>query len=141
MSKRGRIRFAALVSGVLALSGCGGGSDFKNNPRPAVPIQLTGVITDKEVTVSPNRLGAGPIVLLIANETTQAHTVTLIGPHVNAEVGPVNPQDTAKIQQTLSPGHYTVKAGSSHAVVQPIKPATLAIGPPRSNSSSKVLLP
>ena len=141
MSKRGRTRMAALSFGVLVLGGCGGGSDFKNEPRPAVPIQLTGVITDKQVTVSPNRIGAGPIVLLIANETNQSHAVTLIGPNVNTTVPAVNPQDSAKIQETLSQGHYTVRAGSSRAVAHQIAPATLSIGPPRPNSSNKVLLP
>jgi hypothetical protein len=141
MSKRGRIRLAALCLGVLIFNGCGGGSDFKNEPRPAVPIQLTGVITDKKVTVSPNKVGAGPIVLLIANETNASHAITLIGPKVNTMVSAVNPQTTAKIQATLLQGHYTVTAGSSHAVAHQIAPATLSIGPPRANSSSKVLLP
>jgi hypothetical protein len=141
MTERGRTRLAALLFGVLVLGGCGGGGDFKNEPRPAVPIQLTGVITNKEVTVSPNKLGAGPIVLLISNETNQAHTVTLIGPKVNTKIESVNPQDVGKIQATLLPGQYTVSAGSSHAVKRPIKDARLSIGAPRPNSSSKVLLP
>ena len=142
MSNRGWTRWlVALLSGGVLLAGCGGGSDFKNEPRPPTPIQLTGVIKDNAVTVSPNKVGAGPIVLLIANESANAHTVTLTGANLDAQVGPVNPQDTAKLQQTLKPGTYTVKAGSSSAVNRQPKPAKLTIGPERQSSSDQVNLP
>jgi len=134
-----------LVGGLtaLALVGCGGGSDFKNKPRPPVPIQLSGAINDKEVSVEPNRIGAGPVTLVIANLSNQSHTVTIEGgPHNTTEqVGPINPQDTARIQETLEQGTYTVKAGSDRAAAQEIKPAKLHIGRPRPSSSGTVLLP
>jgi hypothetical protein len=139
-------RVALLLLGVLAIPGvaaCGGGSAFKDNPRPAVPIQLSGVITEKAVSVEPSRLGAGPVNLLISNQSGRSHTVTLEGgPHnTTAQVGPINPLDTGRIQETLEPGTYTVTAGSSQATTQDIQPATLQIGPPRKSSSDKVLLP
>jgi hypothetical protein len=134
-----------LVGGLtaLVLVGCGGGSDFKNKPRPPVPIQLSGAVNDKEVSVSPNRIGAGPVTIVIANLSSQSHTVTIEGgPHNTTEqVGPINPQDTARIQETLEQGTYTVKAGSDRATAEEIKPATLHIGRPRPSSSGTVLLP
>ena len=73
MRHGGRIRAAAPLCGVMAATlifvGCGGGSDFQNKPRPAVPVELTGVITDSKVTVSPNKVGAGPIVITVSNQT------------------------------------------------------------------------
>ncbi len=142
----GRTRVAALIAASLigtALAGCGGGGDFKDKPRPAVPLHLTGVINDRSVTVEPSRLGAGPIDLVIANLSKEAHTVTLEGGPKNTseQVGPLNPQDTGHIQETLQPGTYTVKAGSEQAAVRLIKPATLQVGRHRKSSSGTVLLP
>jgi hypothetical protein len=105
-------------------------------------VQLSGVITDKEVTVSPDRVGAGPIIIIISNQTQKAHTVKLEGPGgtEGAQAGPINPLDTAKLQLTTEEGKYTVSAGS-RAATDSIKPATLEIGPKRASSSNQVLLP
>jgi hypothetical protein len=142
----GRSRAAlVLVGGVAALAivGCGGGEDFKNKPRPPVPIQLTGVINNTSVSVEPNQVGAGPITLVIANLSSQSHTVTLEGgpKDTSEQVGPINPQDTGTIQETLQQGTYTVKAGSDRATVREITPATIEVGRKRKSSSDQVLLP
>ena len=129
-----------LAGAVTAATGCGG-EDFANNPRPAAAIELTGVIRDKEVTISPAKVGAGPVVITIANETNAAHTITLEGETIREQVGPVNPQGTGTIQKTLQPGSYKVKAGSSRAVPREIKPAQLTIGKKRPSSSNEVLQP
>src|SRR3954468_14999578 len=98
------MRFAILATMAVGVAGCGGGSDFKNEPRPPAPVQLTGVIRDDKVTVSPNRVGAGPIIIIVSNQTQNAHTLTLDGGETKDTVGPINPLDTAKIQQTLKEG-------------------------------------
>jgi hypothetical protein len=131
--------FLALIA--VGAAGCGSGSKFENNPRPPAPVQLTGVITDKGVTISPDRVGAGPVILLISNQTQQAHTITLDGQSSRDTVGPINPLDTAKVQQTLREGNYMVKAGSSKAVTKELKPGSLDVGPPRRSSSSQLQLP
>jgi hypothetical protein len=118
-----------------------GSEDFKNKPRPAVAVELTGVIQKDKVTVSPSKVGAGPISITIANETNDAHTLTLEGDRVRERVAPINPQDTATIQKTLVPGTYEVRAGSSQAVPKEIAPATLKVGRPRKDSSDQLLLP
>jgi hypothetical protein len=133
--------FALLAMGGSIFAGCGGEEDFANDPRPAAPVQLTGVITEKGVTVSPDRVGAGPIILLISNQTDEARTVTLDGGGTTDTVGPVNPQDVAKLQQTVETGDYTVKAGAAKAVAKELEPATLRVGKPRKSSSDQVLLP
>jgi hypothetical protein len=146
MSGLGRIRVAALllslpVAGLIGV-GCGGGSDFQDKPRPAVPVQLNGVITSSKVTVSPSRIGAGPVVILVSNQTNRSHTLTLDGPSIAPiRVGPINPLDTGEIQQTLQPGDYTVKAGSEQAVTKEIAPAHLTIGKARPSSNDQVGLP
>ena len=143
--KTGASRAAAafLCAGVsvLPVVGCGGGEDFKNRPRAPVPIELTGVIQEDKVTVSPKKVGGGPVIITISNQTKDAHTITLEGESIRERVGPVNPLDTATLQKTLAQGSYEVRAGSDKAVAQEIAPATLTIGKPRKNSSDELLLP
>jgi len=141
LRKRGAFALASSALCILLVSGCGGEDDFENQPRPPVPRQLTGVITDNKVTISPSTLGAGPIVLTISNQTNNAHTLTLDGPEVEERVGPVNPLDTATIQKTLKPGNYEVRAGSSRAVAKEIAPGTLIVGRSRPSSRDTLLLP
>jgi hypothetical protein len=131
-----------LTAGAVAMSAAGcGEEDFENRPRPPVPVELTGVIQEDKVTVSPSRVGAGPILITISNQTEDAHTVTLEGETIRERVGPVNPLDTATIQKTLKQGSYEVLAGSERAVAREIDPAELTIGKPRKSSSDELLLP
>ncbi len=123
-----------------SLAACGD-EDFKNEPRQPLAIALTGVIQSKQVTVSPAKVGGGPVVITIANQTDDPHTITLDGGSVHAEVGPVAPTDTATIQRTLAPGEYEVSAGSEAAVPEEIKPAVLQIGPDRESASGDLELP
>jgi hypothetical protein len=142
-SKTRMPRLAAVLTAavvVVLVAGCGE-DDFENKPRPAVPIELTGVIQEDKVTVSPRKVGAGPILITISNQTQAAHTVTLEGESIRERVGPVNPLDTATIQKTLKQGSYEVRAGSQRAVAREIKPAELTIGKARKNSSDELLLP
>ena len=53
---------------VVLLAGCGG-EDFKNEARAPIRLELSGVIQDDEVTVSPAKLGAGPVAITISNQT------------------------------------------------------------------------
>lgn len=147
---------------LLAFSSCGGDDKFKNEPRPPVPTQLSGVITEKEVTISPDTLPLPaekgqqqssaeldtPIILVISNQTEDPHTVTLTGKTsdgkpIETETPQIAPLDTAQIQQTLPPGRYEVKAGSERAIEpgEQIAGATLTVNPNRQTSSDDLLLP
>ena len=130
----------ALALLAVLVGGCGG-EDFKNEARAPIREALTGVIQDDAVTVSPSKLGAGPVEITISNQTDVAHSITLEGDSVVEREGPVAPGDTATIQKTLEPGSYEVKAGSSKAVVKEIRPAVLRIGKERPNSNNDLLLP
>jgi hypothetical protein len=137
-----RSAVAVLTTAVVALplAACGQ-DDFQNDPRPAAALELSGVIKRGEVTVSPKKVGAGPVTILISNQTDDTHTVALEGDQVREVVGPINPMDTATIQKTLQPGTYQVRAGSPKAVAEEIKPAELTVGKERKNSADKVGLP
>ena len=139
-----RAPILAVAVVALLLAGCGE-DDFENEPRPPVAIELTGVIQEDKVTVSPNgkgeRLGGGPFLITISNQTDAAHTVTLEGERIRERTGPINPQDTATLQKTLPQGTYEVRAGSAQAVPREIAPAELVVGPPREDSNDELLLP
>jgi hypothetical protein len=143
MRQRTRMsRFVVATTALaLALVGCGGGKDFANKPRPPVPLQLTGVITQDKVTISPNRVGAGPVVITVSNQTQVGRTLTLVGNGDQEQIGPINPLQTGQLQKTLKPGRYKVTAGSLRATRHSVAPATLVIGKERPSASDKVLLP
>jgi hypothetical protein len=127
----------------LLLAGCGGEDDFANEPRPAVPLQLSGVITDKRMVVQPDRVGAGPVVLLVSNQTEDSQSVTLEGEDVTAEeVGPINPLDTATIQKNLPEGEFEISvAPAEEDSVSSIRSAELTVAGKRPSGSNTLLLP
>jgi hypothetical protein len=131
---------AAIAAATMLLAGCGD-DDQEAKPRPPVPVELTGVITERGVTVQPSGVGAGPIIITVSNQTEEAHTLTLEGEGIREQVGPVNPLDTATLQKTVRPGRYVVRAGSEKAVESEIAPATLEIGQQRPDSDDRLLLP
>ena len=131
---------AGLAIAAAVVAGCGE-DDFKNEARAPVREALTGVIQDDSVTVSPSKIGAGPVEITISNQTKADHTVTLEGESIVERQGPVAPGDTLTIQKTLTQGSYEVKAGSEKAVPREIRPAVLRIGKERKNSNNDLLLP
>jgi len=148
----------------IGAAACGGDDKFKNEPRPPITTQLTGVITPGEVTVSPDvvplppepgqqesaRELPTPIILNMSNQTDASHTITLTGKPrdpdekpIRVETSQINPGDTAQIQQTLPPGTYEVRAGSEQAVdpTEMIAPAKLTVNTNRQTSSDDLQLP
>jgi hypothetical protein len=136
-----RVRaFIGLTLTAAVIGGCGG-EDFKNEARAPIRLALTGVIQDDKVTVSPAKVGAGPVEITISNQTDSVRTITLEGESIRERQGPVQPGDTTTIQKTLEPGSYEVRAGAEKAVRKEIQPAVLTIGKKRKNSNNDLLLP
>ena len=136
-----RVRACTGLAVAAALfAGCGE-DDFENEARAPVRVALTGVIQDDEVTVSPSKIGAGPVEITISNQTDSQRTITLEGESITEKQGPVLPGDTTTIQKTLGPGSYEVRAGSEKAIRKEIQPAVLEIGKERRNSNNELLLP
>ncbi|MGZ4267710.1 MAG: hypothetical protein ACXVSX_00695 [Solirubrobacteraceae bacterium] len=146
MNSRRTAAFAALgVTVALAGVGCGGGgSDYKNNPRPASPIIITASVSDKSVSVSPRRFGAGPISVIVTNQTSAAQKVTLetdtgptsSSPGIKQETAPISPQDTATLKLDVKPGRYSV-----HVDGGSIRAAILRVGKPRASAQNDLLQP
>jgi hypothetical protein len=139
---RGVITALTGVALATAVGGCGGGSDYANDPRPPTPINVTAAITGDKVTVSPGDIGAGPVVIIIANETQQAHRVTVETDELGAssggikqQTGPINPQGTGTLKLDMKTGRYTVTVDGG------ISGARLKVGKDRPSSQDTLLQP
>jgi hypothetical protein len=138
---RPRVAAAALALGVGA-AGCGASKDYANRDRPPSPINLTAIISPNQVSVSPLRFGAGPIVLVVTNQTGASQRLTLttgdpIGKHpITQSTGPINPRDTASLSVDVVPGDYQVKVAD-----RTIRPTNLHVGRERSTAQSELLQP
>jgi hypothetical protein len=143
MTRMTRMGAMAMPLAIIALAGCGGSSASSNDPRPPVPIVLTASISDQRVSVSPRRFGAGPISLIVTNQTSAAQRVTLesagpagSGPGLKQETAPISPRDTATLKADVEPGRYTVHVGGDG-----IAAAALRVGPQRPSAQNDLLQP
>jgi hypothetical protein len=147
-AKRWSPRQAAVFGCALAAvtaAGCGGtGHAYKNTNRPPAPIVVSASIDDQQVSVSPKRFGAGPITLVITNQSTAAQQITLetatrpgSGPGEQAvQTGPINPRETASINAIVKQGTYALHVGG-----QGVRPARLVVGHQRKSSQNDLLQP
>ena len=133
---------AAVPFGVLS-SGCGDEDDYANEARPPTPIVVSAAITDGRVSVSPRQFGAGPVTLIVANQTERAQEISLetdeiggSGPGIEQRSGPINPGDTASLKADLRPGTYSVGV-----VGRGVGMASLRVGRPRPSAQDELLQP
>jgi hypothetical protein len=132
------------VAAGFALGGCGSSSaDYRNDPRPPAPIVVTGYIDDQRVSVSPRSFGAGPISLIVTNQTSTAQRVTLesadkagAGPGLKQVTAPISPRDTATLKADVKPGRYTV-----YVAGDAISAARLQVGAQRASAQNDLLQP
>jgi hypothetical protein len=126
----------------LAIAACGGGADYANKPRPASPINVTAAISTKKISISPKTFGAGPIVMIISNQTGQTQTVTLqtqeLGgsqPGIKQTSNPIGPKGTGTMQVDVRKGTYEISAKGG------VKAATLEVGDKRPSAQNELLEP
>jgi hypothetical protein len=118
-------------------TGCGSDDEARSEERPPVPINISVSVDDKRITASPAEFGAGPITLLIANQSGAAQTLTIEGPRLRRSVGPINPQDTATVRLRVLQGEHTLSAEESSG----LREAKLTVGPERPSAQNDLLLP
>jgi len=139
--------FTAATPVVLALAGtlagCGSSDQYANEPRPPAPINVTAAITEDRVEVSPRRFGAGPIVLIIANQSGESQEITLETdepaegkPGIRQKTSPINPRGTAELQVNVPEGTHLVSARS-----EDVRPAVLDVGGTRESAQNDLLQP
>ena len=95
------------------------------------------------MSVSPGRFGAGPISLIVTNQTGAAQRVTLesagatgSGPGIKQVTAPISPEDTATLKVDVRPGSYSVHVGGDA-----IRAARLRVGPERASAQNDLLQP
>ena len=132
---------AALAAGAAcALAGCGGGGeDYANKPRPATPINVTAAISDKKISISPKQFGAGPVVIIVSNQSGSEQTVTLqtdeIGgtqAGIKQSTDPIAPRGTGTLKADVREGTYALSVATA--------PARHARGRRRRKSAQDTLL-
>jgi hypothetical protein len=135
---------SAMVLIALACVGCGGSVRYDNASRPPAPISISIAIASERINVAPAHVGAGPVVLLISNQSNRSHDVTLTAPdgsdnacvESDASSGPINPQGVASIQLPLVQGTCEVAVADGT-----LAPARLTVGPERESAQQDLLQP
>lgn len=134
-------RACAITLAVTALAaaagGCGGDDEARSEQRPPVPINVSILIGPERMTASPDTFGAGPVTLLVSNQSGAAQSLTVEGPRLRRSVGPIPPDDTATVKVTMATGDFTVSAEEDAG----IEPAALTVGAPRDTAQNELLLP
>jgi hypothetical protein len=137
------VRRIVLLAAVIALAGCGGSDTRQNRLRPPIPVTLTGVIHEDGIQVSPARVGAGTVVLVLSNQSKAPQTVTFETDELGGKPGGttasspvIAPASTGRLTIATREGTYSV-----HTADDSIRAARVKIGPPRKSSQNDLLLP
>jgi hypothetical protein len=139
----GRATTAGAVLFASVLAGCGDeGGDYANKPRPATPINVTAAISDKKISISPKEFGAGPVVIIVSNQTGAEQTLTLqteeLGgskPGLKQKTDPIAPRGTGTLKADVREGSYALSASEGP------KAASLEVGPERKSAQDELLAP
>lgn len=137
-----KMRGAVVLAGsviAVALAGCGDDKERTNEDRPPPLIVVPASISDSKISVSPKSFGAGPVNLIVSNQSTMAQRVTFAsadGSGFKQETGPINPGGNAELKVDVTPGAAVVRVEGSG-----IKAARLKIGPKRKTAQNLLLQP
>jgi hypothetical protein len=130
------------VAAACGVAGCGGGSDYANTDRPPSPINVTAAISTKKVSISPKTFGAGPIVLIISNQTGAKRKLTLqtaeLGgskPGTKATSNTIDAHDTGTMKVDVREGDYEISVSGGG------KAAKLTVGKERASAQDQLLEP
>ena len=130
---RAVLAVSALLVALVA-AGCGR-NDFKNDPRPPVPAEVSVKIATDGVGVSHKEFGAGLVNFTIANLTEGTGTLAIQGP-VNANSSALAPGAAETLEVDMKTGSYEASVDGIG-----VKPFSFTVGPERPSGQNDLLLP
>jgi hypothetical protein len=140
---RRAIGFAVALAALAGLPACGEDEDHVNRDRPAASLNITAAIIDGRINVSPRSIGAGPLRLIVTNQTDSAQELTFETDEVGGSSGgitqstePIDPSGTATLEVDVREGDYAISAADDA-----IRPAAVKVGARRPSAQDQLLLP
>lgn len=135
--------------GALVLAACGAaGGQSPTKPDPPIPVNLTVYINNSAISISPASVGAGPVVFLVTNQSSQAQALAISSASRRlATTAPISPQGATQVTVDIGPGSYTLATApdghtqAQRSVTSSISSASIRVGPRRKGSSSTLLQP
>jgi hypothetical protein len=125
---------AAVALAALVVAGCGR-DDFKNDPRPPVPAEVSVKIASDGVAVSPKVFGAGLVNFTVANLTNETGSLAIHGP-VDATSNDIGPGDADTVKIAMKTGSYEASVDGIA-----VRPFQFTVGPERPSGQNDLLLP
>lgn len=140
-----RKRMVGAISVAMLAAGCGASSEYANSPRPPALKNVAISVSNDRVAVSPSRIGAGPVMLIVDNQSSVSRDVTLSTPEgsssacldADASSGPINPMGTARLSVDLVEGECLVGVRGRRGP----QPARLIVGSERPSAQAELLEP
>jgi hypothetical protein len=134
-----RLRCALVAAAAVGVAGCGD-DERANRERPPASINVTAAISDGRIHVSPRRFGAGPIILIVSNQTRSAQAVTFEtggdAPGVTQTTAPIPPSGRGTLQVDAPEGDHKVSTDDGR-----IRPTGVVVGAPRPSAQNELLQP
>jgi hypothetical protein len=133
--RRGAALTVTALLVLVVLSGCGR-DDFKNDPKPPVPIPATIEVSDQKIDISPTALGAGLVNFIVANNSGKEAALKIDGP-VDETSSPIPSNGNGVLKVNMDKGHYKLSIEGANKIA----PAELVVGAEREPSNNDLLLP
>jgi hypothetical protein len=128
-----------------AAAGCGGAdrASYPDSPRPPAPITVTGRVDRNSIEISPRTFGAGPVTILVSNQSGASQVLTFETDEVaggtgglRRSAGPFAPRSTAELKVDPRQGTYRLAVRD-----RSIKPVSVTVGAPRPSAQGELLQP
>jgi hypothetical protein len=138
------VRAVPVLLVILGLAGCGSDDEaYTNAERPPAPLTVTGRIDERSIAISPQSFGAGPITILVSNQSDAVQDLVFETDEVaggaggiKRDSGPIPPGATGELKADPREGSYRLSVPD-----RGIRPVTIEVGPPRKSGQDELLQP
>ena len=134
---------ATATAAIGLATACGDTEPRTNLPRPPAPVTLTAAVRADKILISPAATGAGPIVLIVSNQTPKPQRITFETDELGGRTGGntastpvIAARSTGRLSINARTGTYAV-----HTRDRTIRAARVKVGPPRTSAQNELLQP